>query len=518
MPETDTAALNAGKWRIASNLIIMGSGTIFTWAISTLYLVLMSRYLQSTRQGEFSRAGNAVALLGLVLSLGVETYVTRTVARAPERAPALVAAALIMRGVLVLPLLVIVVLYTHLTPHLSLEERIVTYILYVGVVVNAFGSPLLAVFQGREQMSLNAIASVVQNVFELMLIIAIILLRGGVVAFAVATVAMSVVQLILTLRWATRVSRFTSRPTIGDIRELIGGGLAFWGGSFIAVFYTYIDSLILGALSGDNAVGLYAAALRLLGVPFFLPGIIGTITLPLLSRLGVALQSDYVRVARKTLTLLILSAVPLAIGTATFASPLILTIFGHSYANAVPTLQVLALIIPPTFLNTQFYQILVARDQQWRWMTIMVVCCVVNPLLNLTLIPYAAQRWHNAALGAAWSLVATEVIMVAYGIIVLREIMLNRAIGRTVAGSLAGGLAQGLAIWLTASLSLWPIIGQALALVAFCIVALALGALARDDVAFLWITILGNLRRVRARLALIRTRSSPLAKPPDTLL
>lgn len=508
-----TAKVSAGKQRIVANLLVMSSGTIVTWVISTLYLVLMSRYLHSTLQGEFSRAGSAVALLGLVISLGVDTYVTRTVARVPERAPALVGAAMLVRVALALPVLAVVILYARLTPHLSPEARTITYILYVGVVVNALGSPLLAAFQGREQMSLNAVAAVVQNFFELVLIVVIILLHGGVVAFAMATVLMSFVQLALALRWAAHFIKPTLHVTLTDVREIVGGGLAFWGGSFIALFYTYIDSLILGALSGDKAVGLYAAASRLLGVPFFLPGIIGTVTLPLLSRLGVAVQADYVRVARKTVTMLVLSAVPLTIGTATFAGPLILTVYDHSYVGAIPVLTVLALIILPTFLSTQFYQLLVARNQQWRWVTIMLVCCVVNPLLNLALIPYAAHHWHDPALGAAWSLVATEVIMAVYGIILLREVMFHHAVGRVLASAVAGGLAQGATIWLTSAF--WAPMSQTLGLATFGVIALALGALPHEDVAFLRETVRDHLRRIRAHLTPTGTRPSTLTTPPD---
>jgi len=506
----DVSNPNANKRRVVSNLIIMSSGTVATWLVSTVYLVLMSRYLGATLQGEFSRASYAVLLLGLVISLGIDTYITRTVARSPERAPALIGAALILRAALTLPLLAAFILYLRFVPHVPAESRAIGYILFAGMVVGALGSPLMAAFQAREQMSLGVISAVVQNLLELALVGAIIVLHGGLVAFAVASVMMSVIQLGLALYWARRSIHVTLRVALADVREVAAGGLAFWVGGFVVTFYTYIDSVILGSLAGDKPVGLYAAALRLLGVPFFLPGIIGAATLPLLSRLGVGVQADFARVSRKTLALLLLCIVPLTIATATFAEPLILTIYGRAYAGAAPVLVVLALLIPPTFLNIQFYQMLVARNQQWRWTVIMVVGCIANPLLNLALIPYAARQWHNAALGAACSLVATEVVMVVYGVVLLRDIVLHRPLGRVLAGALTGGAAQGIVLWLTEAL--WPPLGQALGLAAFGVVAVALGALPREDVGYLWDTLRGQLRDARARL---QPRRTVALTPPD---
>lgn len=502
---------SASKQRILSNLVVMGSGQLVTWLISTLYLVLISRYLGPTLQGQLSRAGYAILLFSLVLSLGMEGYLTRAVARTPERAGELTTAIIIVRAALLIPIFAGLLLYINLT-HLGAQARVITYILFLGMVIGTLAGPLTAALMGREQMGLSTAGAVFQNVFELILVGLVLLLHGGVVVFAATNVLMSLSLLLLNLYWTRNSIRLTRHTSIGVLWEVTKGGLGFWIGGVLYNFYLYIDAAILGYYAGDTAVGIYAPATRMFAVPLFLPGIIAGATLPLLSRLGLGGQQDFARVARKTLALLIITSVPLAIGTATFARPLILTIFGRKYADSVPVLQVLSLCIPSTFLAIQFYQMVVARDQQWRWNIIMAIGCVVNPLLNLLLISYAVYHWHNGALGAAWTLVATEGLMMVYGVAILRDVVLHRELARALGSALAAGAAQGMVLFATRTL--WAPLGEALGVAAYIAVIFALGALPREELVLLWRTGLNQGRKLYART---RVRPAIGTMPPESL-
>lgn len=494
------------KQRIASNLLVMGTGQIITWTLTTLYLVLVSRYLGPYRQGELSLAASIVSVLGLVVGLGMDTLITRTVARRPERSGPLASAAILTRVFLAIPALAVLYIYAHVA-HLNGETRLTAYVMALSMVLGSISDVLLALFQGHERMSLSALGTIAQNTCILGLaIIAMTWLHGGVAAFAVISVIVALVLLALDLYWIRPYACLTWRVTRRDIHDVIVGSLAFWANTIFLTIYIYIDSIILGALAGTAAVGIYAPAARMFSVALFLPSIVGSVTLPLLSRLGVDAGADFVRVSRKTLSLLGACAVPLTVGVATFAGPLILAVFGPSYRSSAPVLVVLSLCIPCTFLNIQAGQTLAARDQQWRWTLIMAVSCAVNPLLNLVLIPLAQAQWHNGALGAAWSLLATEMLMATYAAIVMRDILCDRALARSIGAALVAGGAQLLTVWLTAQL--WAPLGEALGAVAYGAVAIALGLFPREDMALLWQIV---VRRSHSRAG--RVTSGEVAGP-----
>ncbi len=490
------------KRLIASNLLALAAGQITTWLISTLHLVLVSRYLGVDLAGKLGQAGLVVSMLGLATSLGMEGYIGRTVARAPERGDALTSAALLIRAVLTLPAVAILIFYIHTAPHFDDETRMATYFMVAGLLIGQFGGPFGATFGGRERMAIGAVGAIVGNALDLLLVLIVMrLLHGGVVAFSAIGVVLSVIGLGMTLNWARGYVRPTWRVSRADVRELLAGSLPFWLGGVAITFYSLIDGVLLGNIAGDHAVGLYQTAQRMCAAAFFFPGIVGAVTYPLLARLGIDAGSDYYRVGNKTLSLLIAGMIPLTLGLATFALPLISTVFGHKYDGAIPVLVVLCVGVPFTFLDMQFSQMLSARNKQGLWTAILAASCVLNPLLNLVTIPYAMTHGdHDGAMGAAVAVVITEALMTVYGVALLRGFVLNRVLGRVAAGALVAGAAQGAVVWAASALSVWPPLAQTAGLAAYIALALALGVVAREDVSYLWETAIGGLRTVRARL------------------
>jgi hypothetical protein len=140
---------------------------------------------------------------------------------------------------------------------------------------------------------------------------------------------------------------------------------------------------------------------------------------------------------------------------------------------------------------------LAARGQQVLWTIIMAASCIINPLVNLACIPFAQQQWHNGALGAALSLLLTEILMMTYGVVLLRRIVLNRVMGRVAAVILVAMAAECGVLRLTTSL--WPLIGQVVGLAVYAAVALTLDALPPEDVALLRETATKRLYRGRRR-------------------
>ena len=481
------------KQRVLSNFLIMGCGQVVTWLLSTVYLAVVSRYLGPVRQGELSLALAIVAVLALAIGLGMDTLITRTVARAPERASSLVSAAILVRLALSIPGLIVLYVYTEMA-HLNAETRGVAVVLAVGMVIGACGNTLVAAFQGRERMAPGVVVAVVQNALGLGVAILIAWQRAGVIYFAVANIIIDGLLLALNLYWIRHVARLTLRVPLRVIREVVAGSLAFWASSIFLTIYIYVDSIILQAVAGTQAVGIYAPATRMFAVTLFLPAIIGAVTLPLLSRLGVDAGADFDRVSRKTLSLLIACAVPITIGLATFSRPLILTVFGNAFSPSVPVLVVLSLCIPFMFLNIQFNQMLTARDRQKVWTIIMAASCVLNPVANLILIPLAEQRWHNGAQGAALALLSTEIFMTVYGMWVLRTALRDRGLARVALGALAAGGAQGAALLLMGAS--WPPLAETVGVITYGGVALALGVLPRQDMALLYETTVGPARRI----------------------
>src|SRR5579871_3281860 len=112
------------KQRIIANLAIMGTGQVATWLMSTLSLVLLSRYFGPSRLGELTVASAVVSILGLMGTIGMDPLLIRTIARGRERAGALVSAAVLARVLLAIPAVFILVAYT-IVAHYNAETRLI---------------------------------------------------------------------------------------------------------------------------------------------------------------------------------------------------------------------------------------------------------------------------------------------------------------------------------------------------------------------------------------------------------
>jgi len=88
-------------------------------------------------------------------------------------------------------------------------------------------------------------------------------------------------------------------------------------------------------------------------------------------------------------------------------------------------------------------QVLIAADKQAAWTKTLVVASIVNPALNIVLIPYFHNRFGNGALGAAICMLLTELLVVAIGAWIARRYLSRRIGGRFLRAALVTVIMAG---------------------------------------------------------------------------
>jgi len=122
------------------------------------------------------------------------------------------------------------------------------------------------------------------------------------------------------------------------------------------------------------------------------------------------------------------------------SAPVIRILFGPGYSQAAPVLTVLALVLPLMYLNIMLNQVVVAAKRQSIWTWIMVGATIVNPLLNIALIPLFQSHFGNGAIGAAIALALTEFLIVGVGfLVVARKVLTTASTFRLLRTAIAGG-------------------------------------------------------------------------------
>jgi lipopolysaccharide exporter len=242
---------------------------------------------------------------------------------------------------------------------------------------------------------------------------------------------------------------------VAAAREMIGYGAAAALLEVMAVIAGRTDIVVIGALIGTHALGIYTIAYRLPEV--LLAGVAYTLAVVAFPALARKRQESADALAQATLTLLryqALYALPVAAGLGVLSGALIAALFPAVWAAAAPAMIAVSAGLAVSTATFPLGDLLKATGRQ---STLVKLNCLNIPLLVAACV-LAAPAGVTAV---AWALAGCSLVFgTLLCVIVAREIaasaaQMARALGPGAAAGL-GVAAGGLAIRLTWSDPVWP--------------------------------------------------------------
>lgn len=398
----------AERHSLRANALSMVFGQGATWLLTAVTLALLPRYLGPEHMGQLGVGLTFGSLGATIAGLGMQTLITRDVARDREAGRALLATAFwlnILLGTVA-----------------GVASMAVAWALGYGrgtqaaVAVNALTIPFnlvtlvgFSALQGLEVMRYQAVYDAGNKVLFLAGTVAIIVLDLGFGAYlllsAVSAVGVAVPALLLTHQHLPFRARSFSRL---QGRYLVVQSLPFWSVGLFLVVYLGVDVFMLSLLSGETAVGIYTAPSRIFGTLLFGPTIVTTVVFPRMAAAFKDAPDALQRLARSSLELVVGITLPVAVLAVGVADRGLVWLIGHGFADSGPVVVVLALSLVPTSINMVAHRILIAVDRQGWWTLVMLAGLVAKVALCMVMIPAFDARFDSPALGAAASLVVVE--------------------------------------------------------------------------------------------------------------
>lgn len=427
--EPESQATEAGQ-RVARNLAALFGGQAITWTMTLIWTLIVPRALGPGAFGILVSAQSVAGVLGIVLGMGTRNYLVRETVIDRPAGPTLVGTAMVLR-LTVAPIVgLAAVVWAHLA-HYGHDATVVLYLITAMTILTLLTEPLQAAFQAIERMKYLAFADIVNKSAQSIIGIALVLLGFKVVGIAANMAIMAVVVLLLTFWWLRPHFQIDIRTNLSRMAHMTKQSVAYWAFGLFGMIYFWIDTIMLSLMTRPEVVGWYGASTQLFQTLMFLPVLVQTAWLPRMVAAFVTGRRELVRTARAPVELVLVIGLPLAAGIALIANPLIHVVYGPKYGQAVPVMIVLAICIPLIYLNIVLASVLLAAKRQIVWTVVMAGAAVVNPLINLVLIPLTEQRYHNGAIGAAISLVLTELLMDVVGFLLVgRHVFDGRMVKR----------------------------------------------------------------------------------------
>jgi serine O-acetyltransferase len=470
----------------------------------------------STAFGELSLAGAITSLAGALLGLSMGTLLIKKIAVDPSRAKDYLGAALTIRLLFAVPLVLIVVGISAVGGY-DPQTRLVIYAATSGMLVGFLTGPLGAVLMAFEKMHFTTLSDIVTNGVLSLVVVALVWF-ASVNAVGIALVGLSAAMLVAILEtcWVARIVRIRPSFDMALMRSLIVGSLPFAITFLFLSFYTWIDTVMLSFMTTEKVVGWYGAATRLFTALLFVPTTFTTALFPALTYSFKHDQCEMARQVRQSFTLITSLSVPIAVGCVLLAPGVVQLVYGPNFAPSGTVLMVLGLALVPMYLNILVNQILLASDRQVVWTVVMGVMCLVNPAINLATISYFQHAHQDGALGAAWAMVATEGLMGVIGLVVLPRGLLGwKAATPLIRSAVAAGIMAAV-IWPLRDLFVF--IPIAVGTLVYFGLAIVLRVFPAEDMAILGGLVAKILRKLGLRYRLRSSAADQAIGLPPTAL
>ncbi len=387
---------------LRNNVFLFGSEGAAR-ALAFVLVVVAARWLGKEVYGRYASAVALAELLKLFLDLGTHQLLVREVASQPSRLLGQLRVTLRAKGLLVLGVLGAVFILGWAIDYRP-DMRAIVAVALVATVFNSYAELWQAVFKGLERMSSVALARFVHALVRVGAGVVVIIAGGGLPGLITVYVASALVHMLLSRALLQRPLR--SHPGSIDhprLGELVAEAAPL---SLVIIFVTFYNSLgtvMIHLMRPDAEAGWYNAAYKLVINLGVVASVVSQVALPVMSRSWDRNLTDFNEVVEKSFKFLLSFALPLGVGGALLAKPLILFFYGSDYGPAGRALAVLTWVVAAVFMSSVFYHLLIATRRQ----RLLAYLTGLGALTNLVLNLFAIPRW--GFMGAAVSALITEV-------------------------------------------------------------------------------------------------------------
>jgi O-antigen/teichoic acid export membrane protein len=482
--------------RVVKNASILMASQLITWTLSLLLTIFLPRYLGASAVGEFAIAGSIWAIMGMLIGFGMDTLLTKEIARRPEQTAALVGTAFVLRGALFILSCGIVAVYVRIMAYPWTTVSII-WLTGLSILFMQLALACQAALQGIEAMHYTSLAGIISKIVNTVLGLGVVLLGYGIyaVGFVNATAALvSAALLLFFLRRSYKPRlQFQPAPALAMARASIPYLMSGLG----LILYGQVDVLIISSLVNRSEIGWYGASSQLFNTLLFIPVVITTAIFPSLTRTYANLPDSLPRMVRKTFDLMFLVSVPLGMGLFVVAGQLVVLLFGPGFAQSGPILALMGIVLIFTYQNILIGQFLISTDRQNAWTVVMLVAAALTVPLDFVLVPWCQQWFGNGAIAGALSFIVTECAMTIVGIRLLPNGSLGWSNVRTAASiAIAGMIMIGATWWLRDMFIAIPILIGAICYISTIGI---LRVVPGEEFALLKQMAQGILRRIRRR-------------------
>ncbi len=390
---------------IAKNTVILLVATVLSYILMFFVNIFIARYLGAEEFGILSLAIALTGIFTIFTDLGLNTLTIREIARNKT----LTRDYLINITVIKILLAILTLFIVFFTVNIFGYTEEVSYIIYLitfSIIFTAFTSIFNSIFQAYEQMEYMSVGNILNSAILFMGVVIGIFCKLDIFFFAMVYIIASIVVLVYSFiiyTWKFPIPKINIDLSFWKLT--LKEALPFGVTNIFGSIYYWIDSVMLSKMVGNEVVGWYNAAYRLMFVFLSIYTVYLASIFPVMSKFYET-SNEYLKFSyERSYKYLLIISLPIAFGTTLLADKIILLIYGAGYIPAIFALQILIWTVPLLFINGLSGYVLGAVNRQMVLTKITFIGVVLNIILNLILIP------KFSFIGSSVATVVTELIL-----------------------------------------------------------------------------------------------------------
>jgi O-antigen/teichoic acid export membrane protein len=371
--------------RVAKNTVVIILGRVISTLIGIATVIYLARYLGTGNFGIYSFIFAYLEFFSIIVDLGTSKILVKEFSRDQENKNLIFGNAIILRAALsliavFLAYLVIVFL------NYPLNTKFLVFIASFSFLLS-FNGLYSLVFQANLKMEYPVMADVLNNLIKVGVFLWLIFIKASLLWFIVASVFIHLPGLFFIVILSRRFVRPEFKLDFTVWRRLFTQS---WPIALTAAFimvYVRIDQLMLFQMKGADAVGNYAAVVRLTEIFNIIPSAFMTSAFPLLAAYFLVSKLKLEKAYELSFKYMSVLVMPIAVGICILSEPIIRLIYGEQFINAAPAFSILIWSEIFVFLGVVHVNVLIAVGLQKLDFIFTSTGAIVNVILNLLLIP-----------------------------------------------------------------------------------------------------------------------------------
>lgn len=396
----------ADRRRVIKHSGFLLAARLFSRIVTVPFLLYAAATLGPDLFGVFTFVLAGVEMLTAVGDFGLSRFGARAMVRDAAGRPRMMGVMLTIQAQLSVLLAVLILLVMYVAGPGEPKAQVI--LLGLGALML---SPLIlttdAAFTASRRFGASALMVVAGRAVYVGAGAALLVAGRSVVAVMAAYLLGMATEALLRLVYTlTRLTPISLRLEAGAWRRVWREALPFAVAAVASLVYFRADTIILAAMSGDVAVGVYNAAYSVFSLFVWVPIIISRTLLPGLTG---EYASDPARAEQINwfwYRAIGIAGVPVAFVMTMLSGPLIDSLMPAAYAQAVFTLQLLMWSIPPLMMLSVGINALVIVDREADVARTTLVSALVIVALDVALIALFESLGLPGVYGAAAAMIA----------------------------------------------------------------------------------------------------------------